>query len=73
VFMTQPAQRTNDVMKVLTVVSVLLLPAVVVAGVMGMNFKVGFFEHAGLFWVTIAGMGLMAAVTLAIARWRHWI
>jgi len=73
VFMTQTAQRTNDVMKILTVVSVLLLPAVVVAGVMGMNFKVGFFEHAGLFWVTIAGMGLMALVTLAIARWRHWI
>jgi magnesium transporter len=73
VFMTQTAQRTNDVMKVLTVVSVLLLPAVVVAGVMGMNFKVGFFAHPGLFWVTIAGMGLMAMLTLAIARWRHWI
>jgi Mg2+ and Co2+ transporter CorA len=38
-----------------------------------MNFKVGLFEHASLFWVTIAGMGLMAVVTLAIARWRHWI
>jgi magnesium transporter len=73
VFMTQTAQRTNDVMKVLTVVSVLLLPAVVVAGVMGMNFKVGFFAHAGLFWVTIAGMALMAAVTLLVARWRRWI
>jgi magnesium transporter len=73
VFMTQTAQRTNDVMKVLTVVSVLLLPAVVVAGVMGMNFKVGFFDHPGLFWVTIAGMGLLAVVTLAIARWRDWI
>jgi magnesium transporter len=73
VFMTQTAQRTNEVMKVLTVVSVLLLPAVVVAGVMGMNFKVGFFQHPGLFWATIAGMGLLAAVTLAIARWRDWI
>ncbi len=73
VFMTQTAQRTNDVMKVLTVVSVLLLPAVVVAGVMGMNFKVGLFTHPDLFWVTIVGMGLLALVTLAIARWRDWI
>jgi magnesium transporter len=73
VFMTQTAQRTNEVMKILTVVSVLLLPAVVVAGVMGMNFKVGFFQHPGYFWVTIASMGLLAVVTLAIARWRDWI
>ena len=41
-------QRTNDIMKVLTLVTVILLPASVLAGVMGMNFRVGFFD---LVWV----------------------
>jgi hypothetical protein len=35
---TQTAQRTNDIMKRLTLISAVLLPAVVLAGVFGMNF-----------------------------------
>ena len=38
---TRTTERTNDVMRILTVVSSLLLPSVVIAGVMGMNFQVG--------------------------------
>ncbi len=71
--MTQTAQRTNDVMRVLTIVNVILLPAVVLAGVMGMNFKVGFFENANLFWVVIAAMVIIAAASLVVARWRRWL
>jgi magnesium transporter len=44
VYLGRAAQRTNDVMKVLTVLSAVLLPSVVLAGVMGMNFKLDFFE-----------------------------
>lgn len=71
--MTRTAQRTNNVVKVLTVVSVLLLPAIVIAGIMGMNFKVRLFEVPALFWVTIAGMVALAAITLLVARARNWI
>lgn len=73
VFMTQTAQRTNEVMKVLTVVSVLLLPAIVVAGIMGMNFRVGLFDVAAMFWVTLGVMVALALITIVIARWRKWI
>jgi magnesium transporter len=45
--MTRTAQRTNDTMRLLTLASVILLPSVVLAGVMGMNFKVGLFEDPG--------------------------
>ena len=37
-------QRTNDIMKVLTLVTVILLPATVLAGVMGMNFQLDLFD-----------------------------
>jgi magnesium transporter len=66
-------QRTNDIMKVLTLGTVILLPATVLAGVMGMNFKVGLFAQAWLFWVTIAVMLVVAALVLSIARVREWI
>ena len=49
VHMTRTAQRTNDIMRVLTLVSVVLLPSVVLAGVMGMNFKVWLFDEPNLF------------------------
>ena len=73
VHMTRTAQRTNDTMRVLTLASVILLPSVVLAGVMGMNFKVGVFENPNLFWVVIGVMLAMAAATLGIARWRGWL
>ena len=73
VYMTRTAQRTNDIVRVLTWTSVILLPAVVVAGIMGMNFKVEIFEQTQLFWVVIGFMVATAVVTLLIARWRGWL
>jgi magnesium transporter len=73
VHMTRTAQRTNDIMKVLTLASVILLPASVLAGVMGMNFRVGIFENPTGFWVVIGIMALIAVVTIVIARWRSWL
>ena len=66
-------QRTNDIMKVLTLVTVILLPSTVLAGIMGMNFEVGFFDLAWIFWTVIAAMCGIAVVVLAVARGRHWI
>ena len=66
-------QRTNDIVKVLTLVTVALLPSTVLAGIMGMNFKVGLFDAAWLFWVVIAVMLGIALLVLSVARSRRWI
>jgi magnesium transporter len=73
IYMGRLAQRSNDVMKALTVLSAILLPSVVLAGVMGMNFKVGFFDDPSFFFVVIAAMAAMAVAILGIARWRGWL
>ena len=73
VLIARTGHRTNEIMKVLTLASVLLLPGALVAGVLGMNFKVGLFEHAELFWVVLAFIVAVALATLAIARVRRWI
>lgn len=66
-------QRTNEIVKVLTLGSMLFLPGALVAGILGMNFRLGFFEHDALFWVVLAAiLGMMGAVFVA-ARARDWI
>ena len=47
VLIARGGHRTNEIMKVLTLTSVILLPGALIAGVMGMNFKVGLFDDAG--------------------------
>jgi magnesium/cobalt transport protein CorA len=73
VLIARTGQRTNEIMKVLTLASVLLLPGALIAGVLGMNFKVGFFDHAALFWLVLALIGAIAAATLLAARVRRWV
>jgi len=73
IVMNRTGQRTNDVMRVLTVVSAVLLPSVVIAGVMGMNFKAGFFDDPANFFVVIGAMAALAVAILAVARIRRWI
>ena len=66
-------QRTNDIMKLFTLVTVILLPATVLAGVMGMNFQVGLFDLVWMFWAVIAAMLAIAVLVLSMARNRGWI
>ena len=65
--------RTNEIMKVLTLVTVILLPATVLGGIMGMNFDVGLFGVAWIFWLVIATMVGIAVLVLLTARKRRWI
>jgi magnesium transporter len=73
IHMGRAAQGANDVMKVLTLLSAVFLPAVVLAGVMGMNFPLDFFKDTSHFWFVIGAMIASAATILLTARWRGWL
>ncbi len=73
IHMGRAAQDANDVMKRLTLVSAVFLPAVVLAGVMGMNFQPPFFSDPENFWFVIAAMAVFAVTILLVARARHWL
>lgn len=73
VLQASTTRRTNEIMKVLTLASVLLLPGALIAGVMGMNFELGLFETTAYFWAVIALIGAVAVTTLTVARVRKWI
>jgi magnesium transporter len=73
VLIARTGHTTNEIMKVLTLASVILLPGTLLAGVLGMNFKVSLFSHPQLFWGVIALMVAVALVTLTVAKLRRWI
>jgi Mg2+ and Co2+ transporter CorA len=68
------AQRTNDTMRVLTFVTVLLGTLALFAGVMGMNFEMDFFRTGKQGFLLVTGiMAASAVLSLLVARWRKWI
>jgi magnesium transporter len=74
VFMTQTAQRTNNVMCVLTIVSLTLLPATLIAGILGVNMSPKYLLHSWALWAGIGLMVVTAAVVLLTMRLlRHWL
>jgi len=73
IHMGRAAQDANEVMKRLTLLSAVLLPAVVLAGIMGMNFQLDFFDDARNFVLIIGAMIAFGVTLLAGARWRGWL
>jgi magnesium transporter len=73
VLIARGGQRTNEIMKVLTLASVILLPGALIAGIMGMNFKVGLFDDPSMFWAVLAVIVLIAPLTIGLAKMWRWI
>ena len=72
-FATRTAQRTNETMRVLTFVTVLLGSLSVLAGVLGMNFEAPIFlSGARGFFATIGLMSLIVITAVVMAKRRHW-
>jgi magnesium transporter len=74
VYLSSIANRTNQVMKVLTVLSTIALPALVVSSFYGMNLKglPGGDSPYGVGFV-LAGMAVMTAVLLWVLKHFEWL
>jgi magnesium transporter len=73
-FTTRTAETTNNLIRRLTFLSIMLGALGGVAGVFGMNFDTP-YAKAGVygFWGVVAGFLLFGAVAATVARWRKWI
>jgi magnesium transporter len=73
VLIARTGHRTNKIMKVLTLTSVILLPGALLAGVMGMNFQIGLFDITWVFYLVVALILAIAPATFGVAKLRNWI
>ena len=67
------SNRINEIIKVLTLISVILLPLTLITGIFGMNIDLPADESPYAFEIVV---GIMLAVILtmvAVFRWRKWI
>ncbi len=74
-YLSAISNRLNQVMKVLTVVSTILLPMTVLVGLWGMNVMLPQFSGgaSAQFWWVVGIMIAMTVVMLAFFRSKHWI
>jgi len=68
------SNRTNKVVRILTVIATILLPFTVVASIFGMNIPLGFFETSGysFLYVFLITLGIVGGM-LYFFRRKHWI
>jgi magnesium transporter len=73
-FMSFSSQKTNDVMKVLTIFSVFFMPLTFIVGIYGMNFE--FMPELKQKWGYPGVFGLMFIITIFIYFWfkkKKWL
>jgi magnesium transporter len=65
--------RQNDVLRILTVFSVVLLPLTLITGFFGMNVRFPGFETVWAFWVIFVGMAITLIGLLSFFRLKRWL
>lgn len=65
--------RINDIIKVLTIISVILLPLTLISGIYGMNVSLPGADHPFAFEIVLGSMIVVIISMLAFFRWRKWI
>jgi len=74
IYLSSVANRTNEVMKVLTVGSTIALPAIVATGIYGMNIKgLPFTENPHGATIVAAVTAAITALMLIAVRWMGWM
>ena len=70
---TAIAHRTNETFRVLTAISVIVLPLTLVASIWGMNVGVPGEGDTGAFWAILAAMVVLLGGMVAYFRRRGWL
>ena len=73
VYLTVVANRTNEVMKVLTTFSIVLMTGALIAGLYGMNVDLPGGKSPAMFYVLFGVMAALSAGLLIFFRKRRWI
>lgn len=71
-FLALQNNRMNEVMKTLTMVTVVVGALAVITGVFGMNLKIPGGEADHGFWFSLAGMAFLAMVIFIIFKVKKW-
>jgi magnesium transporter len=68
------SNKLNEIMKVLAMISTIILPMTLIAGIYGMNFELWPDDTPGFgaFWFALGLMGLVGVAAMAYFKWKKW-
>src|SRR5207245_984934 len=67
------SHRQNDVLRLLTVMSVIILPVTLITGIFGMNVHFPGFGSTEAFWGIVAAMAVTAGSLAAFFKYKGWL
>jgi magnesium transporter len=67
------SHRVNDILRVLTSISVIVLPLTLIASIWGMNVHVPGEQSVTAFWIVLGGMFVILLAMVAYFRKRGWL
>jgi Mg2+ and Co2+ transporter CorA len=74
IHLARTAQRTNDIVRILTIVSAVLLPCSLVAALLSMNVLTPLpMDDKSVFWIIVVAIAVFATAVLAVARRAAWL
>ena len=74
IYLTQMANRTNDIVKGLTILATIMLPLTLVTGYFGMNFEyIPLLKDPNGIWYTTAALIVISVSMLVYFKFKKWI
>jgi magnesium transporter len=67
------ANVMNEIMKILTIISTIFLPATLIASIYGMNFHIPEYSWSFGYYYALGLMAAVISVSLFYMRWKRWI
>lgn len=65
--------KTNEIIKILTIFSVILMPLTLLSGIYGMNIRLPIGHHYFAFWIIAGIMLLISLIMLIFFKIKNWL
>ncbi len=65
--------KTNEIMRIMTLISTIFLPLTFITGVYGMNVELPLMDRSYIFWCIVALMVVFSIFFIYFAKKRHWM
>ncbi len=72
-FDSMQTNRSNEIMKTLTLISSILLPLTFIASLYGMNVKLPFMNNTDTFWALMVAMLVISGGFIYMFKWKKWM